>query len=378
MPKTQAITCDRQAMSDKPLPPSPKRLRDARNKGDVPRSEPLVAWIVMALCFEAIFACLGLAHHALLQIMQATLARLRPPYLAAHVAELVWQCARFFASALGIVVGIAVLAAIIGAWASGSLHFAPMALKPSAARLHPLNHVKQMFSQKHLVTIVIALATALVVGVVGYAALMSRFPIFSAMIQWRSVEHSWQASIDALQWLLRILLAALIVPALVSALTAKRSYLRKLRMSYREAKDEHKQTTGDPFVRARQRAARHEAAAAPPTPKETTGCVLVMNPEHLAVLLYYGADERSAPIMLDKGADAAAWQMADSAHVRDIPRFRFKKLTRHLYEHGEINAMIPPECYRAVAIVYRLVEEMQSLGARPSEPIDIDDAFFDD
>ena len=364
-------------MSEKPHPPSEKRLRDARDKGDVPRSEPLVAWLVMAFCIEAVFACLDIAWRALLDIMRSTLAELGEPRIVAGVARSAWLGARFLASAMAIIAGTAVVAAIVGAWACGSLHYAPKALAPSLKRLHPLNHFKQMFSTRHLTSIAIALATAVLIGLVGYAAFAHRLPLIAAMIQWQSVERGWQASVDTLHWLLRILLATLIAPAVVSALAAKRQYLRKLHMSHREVKEELKQTTGDPFVRARQRAALREAATAPPSANATTGCALVMNPEHLAVLLYYEGDERSAPIVLDKGADEAAWRMADAAQANSVPVFRFRKLARRLYKHGETNAMIPPDCYRAVAIVYRLVEEMQALGARPADPIDIDDAFFD-
>jgi flagellar biosynthesis protein FlhB len=369
-------------VNEKPLPPSEKRLRDAREKGDAPRSEPLIAWLVLAFCIEVVFACFDSACRGLLEIMQSTLTELGEPLVLTGLARSAWLGARFLASALAIVAATAALAAIVGARACASLQFAPKALAPSLKRLHPLNHIKQMFSTKHLTSIAIALATALLIGLVGYAALVHRLPLFAAMLRWQSVEHGWVAGVDTLHSLLRLLLAVLIAPAIVSKLAAKGLHLRKLRMSHREAREELKQTTGDPLVRARQRAALYETASAPPgsnvTAGFTAGCALVTNPEHLAVMLYYEGDERSAPVILDKGADEAAWRLADAAQSHSVPVFRFRKLARRLYEHGETNSIIPPDCYRAVAIVYRLVEEIQTLGACPVDPVDIDDAFFDE
>jgi flagellar biosynthesis protein FlhB len=365
-------------MNEKPHPPSEKRLRDAREKGDVPRSEPLIAWLVLAFCIEVVFACFDSACRALLEIMQSTFAQLGEPPILAGLARSAWLGARFLAGALAIVAATATLAAIVGAWTCASLHFAPKVLAPSLKRLHPLNHFKQMFSTKHLTSIAIALATALLIGLVGYAALVHRLPLFAAMMRWQSAEHGWLAGVDTLHSLLRLLLAVLIAPAIVSKLAATGQHLRKLRMSHREAKEELKQTTGDPLVRARQRAALYETATAPPGSNVTAGCALVTNPEHLAVMLYYEGEERSAPLILDKGADEAAWRMTDAAQSHSVPVFRSRKLARRLYEHGETNSIIPPDCYRAVAIVYRLVEEIQMLGACPVDPIDIDDAFFDE
>ncbi|MEA3122152.1 MAG: type secretion protein, partial [Paraburkholderia sp.] len=288
--------------------------------------------------------------------------------------------ARFLAGALAIVAATAAVAAILGTWACASLHFAPKVLTPSLKRLHPLNYFKQMFSTKHMTSIAITFATALLIGLVGYAALAYRLPLFSAMMRWQSVEHGWLAGVDTLHSLLRLLLAVLIVPAIVSKLAAKAQHLQKLRMSHREAKEEFKQTTGDPLMRARQRAALHETASAPPGSNSnvTTGCALVIHPEHQAVMLYYEGDERSAPFILDKGAHEAARRMAAAAQSRSIPVFRFRKLAHRLYEHGQTHSIIPPDCYRAVAIIYRLVDEIQTHGTCPVDPIDVDDAFFDE
>ncbi len=367
-------------MNEKPLPPSEKRLHDARAKGDVPRSEPLAAWFVTAFCVEAAFASLDFASRALLDIVHSTLAAIDEPRLAAGLARCAASGARLLASAVAVIASAAVIGAVVASRLGGGLRLAPKALRPSSKRLDPLTHFRQIFSAAHLTSVLLSLVTALLIGLVGYIALLHRMPLFVAMIDWRSVEHAWRAGVETLHGLLRALLAVSLAPAAVGALVAKRHYLRRLRMSHYEAKEELKQTAGDPLVRARQRAARLDSASElrPVDAHMAKGCVLVTNPEHLAVLLYYEGDDRSAPVILDKGAGAAAERLADAAQRHNVPVFRFRKLARHLYEHGTTSSMIPADCYRTIAIVYRLAEEVRALGMAAANPIDIDDAFFGD
>jgi flagellar biosynthesis protein FlhB len=368
-------------MSDKPLPPSEKRLRDARADGNVPRSDALISLLVLALGTEVAFACLDAGMEALLGLQHAVLNGIAELHTQAPLdtaMRLAWAYGRFLAGALAVIVTATAIAAIVGSFACGGINFAPKAIKPSLKRFNAVNHFKNIFSAKNLTTMAMTVATVVCLGVVATLFFAHRVPVLSAMIQWQSLELDWRAGIATLHALVRMLLATLVVPVAISVLLEKAQHLRKLGMSHQEMKDELKQTMGDPLVRARQRAALYEAALAPPLPRSAAGCALVTNPEHFAVLLYYDGDIRSAPIVVAKGVDDSAWQMIETARIDDIPVFRFRKLARHLHRHGDTHAMIPPECYRAVAIVYRLVEELQTLGKRPDEPIDIDDVFFDD
>lgn len=374
-------------MSAKPLPPSQKRLRDARAKGDVPRSEMLAAWIVLGLGIEVVFAGARAACDAWFDLLHFAFAQLdgpRPlsalPHLFAFstLTALGGLGLRLIAGAVGAVLVAAFVAAVLGAWACGGVRFAPKVLAPSVERLNPVHHVRQIFSARNLATTVTALAAALIVGGVGAVILIEHLPLFAALARSPALEANAHVGLNTLHTLLRTCLTALIVPTVVGTIVTKRLHLRKLRMSHREAKDEFKQMTGDPLVRARQRAALFEAASLPRAANRPGGCALVTNPEHLAVMLHYEGAPDTVPAVIAIAADEHAWHMTADAITRQIPVFRFAKLARRLHAHGATQASIPPDCYRAVAIVYRLVEEMQSLGAQPAEPIDIDDALFED
>ncbi|CAN7416760.1 EscU/YscU/HrcU family type III secretion system export apparatus switch protein [Trinickia sp. LjRoot230] len=369
-------------MTEKALPPTAKRLRDARARGEVPRSEQLVALVVMAACVELVFWGGGTVCGVWLDILEHAVTAIESKPLLVAAISVAQASLSLALGVLACVSATAVAAAIFGSWISGTLCFAPKALAPSLKRLDPFAQLKQRVSAQNLLVTAIAILTACVIGVAGVGIFVQRLPVVVELLRLQSLELTWQACIDTLHFALRALLAALIAPAVLSVVIAKRQYRQKLRMSHREAKDETKQSTGDPFVRARQRAALLEAALTPLAPataaqQRPATRVLVTNPEHFAVLLYYDGEANQAPIILAKGADELAWQMSDDAQLGDVPVFRFRKLARRLFAEGQPHAPIPPDCYRAVAIVYRLVEEMQALGARHSAPINIDDTFFD-
>lgn len=364
-------------MSDKPLPPTDKRLRDARAEGSVARSEILAGLAATALATEVAFACVDIGAGHWFALTDAALA---PSIAADRVGasrRLIGQAALLVAALSGVVASAAVVASVVAAWLGGGLSFAPQALKPSFKRLNAVRHVKGLLGAKHLLAVSIAMTTAGIVGSVAAWQLRDRLPAIGVMIDWQSVTLDRSMAIALLHTFARTLFVALIVPAALSAFIAKVQHRRGLRMSPRELKDEIKQTSGDPAMRAHQRASLHETMAVPPVRHERGRKALITNPEHVSVLLHYTGDACETPVVIGKALGEEALQMTHSALLDRVLVFRFRRLARHLYRHAMLQGPIPPDCYRAVAIVYRIVEELESLDERPNVPIEIDDVAFD-
>lgn len=368
-------------MSDKPLPASEKRLRDARANGNVARSEPLAALFVLAASTELVFRGLDAACEAWLRIAILALDASAAARPLASATALAAACARFMAGVLACIGATAFTAAACGAWVAGSLHFAPKVLTPSLKHLAPVAHFRQLVSARNITALAISFISAASLGITGAVALADRMPLVPALLAGQSLEANWQAGVDTAHFLIRVLLATLAAPALASLWLGRHHHRRGLRMSHREAKEELKQTTGDPQIRARLRSALVEALLAPSGPTlgvPRSGRALVTNPEHIAVMLHYDGKAQSVPIVVAKAADDAARQLIDAARLTDIPVFHFRKLARRLHADVHLEAAIPADCYRAVAVVYRLVDELGALDARCTEPIEIDDLFFED
>lgn len=364
-------------MSDKPHPPTEKRLRDARAEGRFARSEILTGLAVSALATEAAFACVDAGIERWLALQNAAFSQLASAHRDDAFMNLIAQAGCLIAAAAGIVTAAAFIAAIVAAWACGGLTFAPSAIRPSFNRLSAARHIKELFDKKHLAAIALSIATAGIVGAVACWQLRERLPLVAAMLEWRSLVFDLNTGIAALHAFVRVVFAVLLAPAVLAAIVARGRHRRTLHMSHRELKDELKQTSGDPAMRARQRMSFSEAGAATSARPARGKYALIVNPEHFAVLLRYAGDPSEPPIVIDKAIDDDAVHMASTALRDRVIVFRFRLLARRLYRHAERQSPIPPDCYRAVAIVYRIVEELEGLDERPNGPIDIDDDAFD-
>ncbi len=365
-------------MSDKPLPPTDKRMREARAEGNVARSDIFTGFIAAVLATEALFALIDIGIDRWLALQAAAFAGLTGPDHLAAGLRLIPYCIGSIVAIVGVLTLIALVAAVVGAWTCGGLSFAPKAIKPSFKRLDAVRHVKSLWGAKNLAAVALALTTAAVVSAAAWWLLRGRLALVTAMIEWQSLSFDLHAGLSSLHAFVRGLWAALFIPAVASVLIAKHQHRRSLHMTHAELKDELRQTTGDPSMRARQRASFTEAVfAAPPVRRGGGRRALITNPEHIAVLLHYGGDESEPPVVIDKAIDDDAMRMANEALLERVAVFRFRQLARHLYRHGELQAAIPAECYRAVAIVCRIVEEIEALTERPNTPIEIDDIAFE-
>ena len=365
-------------MSDKPLAPTAKRLRDARAQGNVARSDVFAGFVAAVLATETAFALVDTGIDRWLALQAQTFAHL------AH-ADRIDACLRLlplWIVSIALLVGAFALAAVIAAtfsaWACGGLSVSPKAIKPSFKRLDAVRHLKTLFGAKNLTAVLLALTSAAIVATVAYCLLRERLSLVDALVEWQSLSFDLRVGIASLHGFVRSLLAALFVPAVLSIAIARHQHRRALRMSHHELKDELKQTTGDQTMRARQRASFAEAVfAAPPVGRTGSKRALVTNPEHVAVLLDFDADESAPPLVVAKATNDEAMRMTNDALLDRVVVFRFRRLARHLYRHGDLQAAIPADCYRAVAIVYRIVEEIEALAERPNAPIEIDDIAFD-
>jgi flagellar biosynthetic protein FlhB len=147
------------------------------------------------------------------------------------------------------------------------------------------------------------------------------------------------------------------------------SFLRSMRMSRQEIKDELKQSEGDPHVRARLRQIRQERARRRMMAAVPESTVLVTNPTHYAIALKYELETMAAPVLTAKGADNVALRMREIAKEHGVPIFESKPLAQALYAGVEIGQEIPPEHYKAVAeivgYVFRLQGKIKGQPVRP-------------
>ena len=137
---------------------------------------------------------------------------------------------------------------------------------------------------------------------------------------------------------------------------------RDLRMSRQDVKDEQKQMLGDPLVKARLRSVALERSRKRMMSAVPTATLVVANPTHYAIALRYVREEGGAPKVVAKGQDLIALKIREIAEANDIPVIEDKALARSMYDRVEVDMMIPPEFYRAIA---EIVHFLNTRGAGP-------------
>lgn len=350
---------------------TPKRLDEARRKGQVPRSRELNAAAVMLTAGGALyFLGGGLAAH-MHGLMSAGLALSRdrvldPEYmvtaLEGQAIDALLACAP--------VLGLIVLAALAAPLAIGGWNFSSEALMPQFSRLNPVSGVGRMFSLNALVELT---KTLVKFGVVGFIVVLVLWSDTDRLLGLGNepihlaIAHAFTISGKALL----MMSGALVLVAGVDVPYQLWNHMQQLRMSRQEVREEHKEQEGSPELKGRIRSMQQQWARSRMMQAVPTASVVVTNPTHYAVALRYDENRMRAPIVVAKGADLVAARIRELATEHSVPIFEAPPLARTLFKHVDIGAEIPAGLYAAVAQVLTYVFQLQDarrLGFRPPQP----------
>ncbi len=335
--------------------PTPRRLAEARRRGEVAVSRELTgaAGLVAGLALVAATAPWWFTALAG-EVRGGLSAALRPdllPSAALHSAAL----AVLRLSAPPLLAALVVALAVGLLQTGGLLSAAPLA--PRLERLDPARGLVRLFSGERLTTLGLSLLKAALVLALAAA---SWSPAAAALSQLpRAVAP--ERAVGALLWPLAGRLGALLLGfGALDLLLARWRHERRLRMSRDELRRELREQEGDPALRAERRHAHRALAEAAPLARATC---LVVNPTHVAVALHHRRGSGEAPRVLAKGTGAAAARLRAQARRAAIPIVRDPPLARALHRLAEVGDEIPEELYDAAAAVLAHLH-----GAPPDSP----------
>lgn len=335
--------------SQKTEDPTSKRLDEARNEGNVPKSQEINHFL-MILAFTLAVVLFG--ETVARGVVDVTL-----PFIAGpdqiptdigHLVDVGW-------SLLGLVLlaGIgplilAVLAAFGSAYLQFGLLWSAENMMPKLSKISPLAGVKRMFSLRSFTELIKGvIKIAIVAAVIGYLVTPSAGDLHALI------------GMDIIQLLAAIrdnvyivLIGVVVIMASVAGfdvLYQRYEYTKSLRMSRQELKDEFKQTEGDPLIKGRLRQLRMERARRRMMGEVPKADVVVTNPTHFAVALKYDQFEMAAPKVVAKGIDKTAERIREVAREAGVPIIENPPLARGLYAAVGLDQEIPAEYYKAVA-----------------------------
>lgn len=330
-------------MSDKSEEPTPRRLRQARERGDSPISQSLtqgVAFVVaVAIAPAAIAATLARAATLLPRAIENPTTPFSPIAIALDVVSL----------SLPIVAAAALAAGVTALVQSGGV-VAWKKLGPDFSKLNPASGIKSLVSRERLFSVARALIAALVVAYLASKLLFSFAPDMAA-----STGEPAKGTVVAGHLLEKLgWIAALVGLALagVDVLVVRQSWIRRNRMSKDEVKREYKESEGDPELKAARHRAHQEMLASATVAAVRTATVVIVNPTHLAAALHYEEDGEGAPRIVAQGQGDLARRMVEAAHAYGVPVVRDVPIARALVDL-EIGDEIPEALYEAVAEILR-------------------------
>ncbi|MGO4220292.1 flagellar biosynthesis protein FlhB [Lysobacter sp. TAF61] len=355
---------------DRTEQPSQKRLREARERGDVPRSRELANVAVLGCAVIALKATGGHIGAASRDWLRAALSFDRalidaPDRLVPHAASLV---AGLALPMLPLVLA-ALAACVIAPMVMGGLRFAGQSLQPDFNRLNPMTGLGRMYGRESLAEVLRSLLRVLLIGGIGTWVVHRAFNSLLAMPH-ASLEAAVAQGVDLASTALLAMVAALGALAAIDVPWQHFQYRSKLKMTKQELRDEAKESEGNPEVKARVRQVAREMSRRRMMEAVPGADVVVMNPTHYAVALKYAAGRMRAPTVVAKGVDEMALAIRAVAEKNRVAVVEAPPLARALYRQAQVDQEIPVKLYAAVAqvlsYVYQLKAWVPGRGPMPS------------
>jgi flagellar biosynthesis protein FlhB len=342
--------------------PSQKRLQDARERGQVPRSRELTNFATMIGGSATMVAIGGLLSSRMAQMMRTGLSidaqRLRDPDgMLSSLSEACTSALTVLFPVFGALIALVLLASLaLGGW-----NFSMQAVTPDFTRLSPLAGMKRLFGLRGASELGKALLKCLVVGCVCAAIVSWTFRDVLALAHMEPRAAIGRGA-GLVSWSFVWLCASLALVAMVDVPLQLFQFKRALRMTRQELRDEAKESEGRPETKQRIRQLQQTMARRRMMHKVPTADVVIVNPTHFAVALKYDPKKMRAPRVLAKGVDLVAQNIRRIAAENRVPVFEAPKLARALYRSTDLNKEIPAGLYVAVAQVLSYIFRVRTLN----------------
>ena len=344
-------------MSEKTEQPTPKRLREAREKGDVCKSQDIAPALTVLAVGIYLIANAENIFELLRAMVVVPMEFFMLPYeeAMAKATPVILRCSMLLVLP---VVALVMSAALIGILAQTGFLFAYKAAMPKLENLNPKKWFQKVFSLKNLFELA---KNIIKVGVLSFMVylVMSKYLPMLFRIPGSGIGSMWSVLGRAVGDLLLYAAGAFCVIAALDYLYQRNKYNKDHMMTKDEVKREYKESEGDPHIKSKRKQLHREMLAQNALDNVRKAKVLVTNPTHYAVALDYEKDRTPLPVLLAKGEGLLARRMVEVARQEGIPIMQNVPLARALYRDGTENAYIPQDLIAPVAEVLRWVQSLE-------------------
>lgn len=339
--------------------PTSKRIEDARKKGQVVNSREVnnfLIFVFFAILIGSLIPALVSNNLSFLKYFIESPHEIRISDISSArkiYVQVLYEALDLFMIPLGLSIIFAVSASFI----QNSFVISTESLMPKLEKISPLKGFKKLFSLRSIMEFIKGIFKISLIAATAYL-------IFQGEIN--NIVHIANLPLsDTIAFIgglaLKIIIACSVFVFLIAALDysyQRYEYMKNLRMSRQELKEEFKQTEGNPEVKAKLRQIREQKARKRMMQKVPQADVVIRNPTHYAVALEYNSQEMDAPMVTALGQDNMALQIIKVAEENKVPVITNKPLAKALYETSELDQTIPLEHYKAVAEIIGYIYKM--------------------
>ena len=345
--------------SEKTERATPKRLEEARKKGQVPRSADLSAAIVSLIGAGFLYLFGAGAANEMLSVMRDGLSvtsvdLMQSDVLLRHTAD------QFVHGFLAVVplMGVLVLAAVAAPALIGGWNFSSEALAFKGERINPLAGIGRMFSVRSLVELIKAIGKFVFVGGIGCIVVWSQSEALMGLAR-QPIEVAILEATKITAYASLLMAASLGLIAIIDAPFQLWRFGEDMKMSRDDVRQEMKESDGSPENKSRIRSVQSALSRGRMMQDVPKANVVITNPTHYAVALRYDEKKNGAPVVIAKGADEVAAKIRELAAANGVPLVSAPPLARALFRYVDLGREIPAALYVAVAQILTYVWQLR-------------------
>lgn len=348
-------------MAEKTEKATPKKLRDARKKGQVAKSQDFPSAFTFVVSISTVIMSSGYLFHQLgsyiiSMFRRSAMTNIDMKTMAGPLMNeailVIFRCS------VPILL-VTVFTGVLSSFLIVGPTFAPEAMKPDIKRLNPVTNIKNMFKFKTVFELLKSIFKISGAFILIWSVVYASLPELIATAALPVIGSAAIFSTFLIKVIIRVGIFFLAV-AVADLIFQKRNFAKEMKMEKFEVKQEYKDTEGDPQLKGKRRQIAQEIAYQEGPSGVKRSRAVITNPIHIAVAIQWHEETESAPRIVTMGRGTIADMIVKAAQEFDVPVMRNVELAQTLFEKGEISDYIPEETYQAVSEILRWLENLET------------------
>jgi type III secretion protein U len=347
-------------MGEKTEKASPKKLRDAKKKGQVAKSQDLPSAFTFIASIWVVLSMSHFLYQKMGGFIISTFNQISQGNLDVAIASLMYQANEvIFYCSIPALALVSLIGMVITFLSVGPV-FAPEVFKFDIKKFDPIQNLKGKFKLKTLVELVKSLLKIGIASWIIYDVMYQSLPVLVKAVSMPMASTLMIFHAFLMEVIIKVGLFFIIV-AVADFVYQKKDFAKEMMMEKFEIKQEYKNSEGDPHIKGKRRQIAQEIAYQEgPTGGVKKAQAVVTNPTHLAIAIAYKRDIDAAPYVVAMGEDALAERIIKIADANDIPVVRNIKLAHKLWNEGDIYEYVPEDTYETIAEIIRWISALRT------------------